>query len=160
MKTVSVCAALFLLAGSCAAAAEPDPGILAVAEIDGIAADPSVFDAAGRGKPLEIKTSEEATKYFKEEALEKLTGKVDFGKQFVLVFAWKGSGQDELVSTVAESDPEKAFFELQPGRTRDDRGRVDRGGFHDASRPAVFRGRGPATSPAGRLSGSHRLCWI
>jgi hypothetical protein len=37
----------------------------------------------------------------------------------VLVFAWKGSGQDKIEYTVAESYPEQIQFVYQRGRTRD-----------------------------------------
>ncbi len=44
---------------------------------------------------------------------------VDFEKQIVLVFAWRGSGQDKLDYVVAESFPEQITFTYRPGRTRD-----------------------------------------
>ena len=44
---------------------------------------------------------------------------VDFEKQLVLLFAWRGSGQDQLEYTVAESYPEQVTFRYVPGRTRD-----------------------------------------
>lgn len=124
MRTMCLGAVLFFFAVSCASAAGPDPGIAAVAEIEGVDVDPAAFDAAQRGKPIEIKSDEEAAKYFKDESLKRLLEKVDFSEQFVLVFAWKGSGQDQLVGTVAESYPEQAFFEIEPGRTRDLRSHV------------------------------------
>ena len=49
----------------------------------------------------------------------KLRKQVDFAKQFVLLFAWRGSGQDRLDAAVAESYPEQIFFSYAPGRTRD-----------------------------------------
>ena len=44
---------------------------------------------------------------------------VDFQQQVLLVFAWKGSGQDRLEFAVAESFPEQIFFSLKPGKTFD-----------------------------------------
>ena len=44
---------------------------------------------------------------------------VDFSQQCLLVFAWRGSGQDKLDYSVAESFPEQVAFAYQPGRTRD-----------------------------------------
>jgi len=53
------------------------------------------------------------------DALAKLKEQVDFEKQIVLVFAWRGSGQDQMDFTVAESYPEQVRFRYKPGRTRD-----------------------------------------
>jgi hypothetical protein len=124
MRTMCLGAVLLFCAVSWASADGPDPGVAAVAEIEGVDVDPAAFEGAQRGKPIEIKSDEEAAKYFKGEALKRLLEKVDFSEQFVLVFAWKGSGQDRLVGTVAESYPEQAFFEIKPGRTRDLRSHV------------------------------------
>jgi hypothetical protein len=49
----------------------------------------------------------------------KLARQVDFEQQFVLLFAWRGSGQDRFRYTVAESYPEQVFFTYRAGRTRD-----------------------------------------
>ena len=70
-------------------------------------------------KPLVIKSQAEAAKHFAEAELKKLVAAVDFEQQFVLVFAWQGSGGDELSYEVAESDPEQITFLLKPGMTRD-----------------------------------------
>jgi hypothetical protein len=35
------------------------------------------------------------------------------------VFAWRGSGQDKMTYTIAESFPEQITFKILPGRTRD-----------------------------------------
>ena len=44
---------------------------------------------------------------------------VDFKKQFVLVFAWQGSGGDTLSYHVLESYPEQIAFMRKPGMTKD-----------------------------------------
>jgi len=80
---------------------------------------PSVFRAAGRGKPLIIRSEKEAAEHFGDAAVAALTKQVDFKQQIVLVFAWRGSGRDLLAYTVAESYPEQVFFTFRPGRTRD-----------------------------------------
>jgi len=85
----------------------------------GVIPKQSVFKDASRKKPLEIQTAEEAGKHFGEDSLAKLKKVVDFEKQFVLVFAWRGSGQDRLNYAVAESFPEQIFFTHKYGRTRD-----------------------------------------
>lgn len=70
-------------------------------------------------KPNIIKSTEEAAKHFGKDALEKLGKEVDFEKQFLLVFEWKGSGGDSLSYAVAESFPEQIIFSLKRGLTRD-----------------------------------------
>jgi hypothetical protein len=90
-----------------------------IASIDDVKPQPLAFDAAKRDAPLVIRTADDAAKYFDEDALARLNEQVDFEKQFVLVFAWRGSGQDRLAYAVAESFPEQIFFTLTPGRTKD-----------------------------------------
>lgn len=70
-------------------------------------------------KPLELKSAKAAADYFDEKSLATLTEKVDFEKQVVLVFAWRGSGQDKLTYAVAESFPEQIQYTYQRGLTRD-----------------------------------------
>ena len=79
----------------------------------------SVFKNSAWNKPIIIKSSEDAAKHFSKNALNTLDKVVDFKKQFVLVFAWQGSGGDKLSYNVAESYPEQVFFSLRPGVTRD-----------------------------------------
>jgi hypothetical protein len=79
----------------------------------------SVFKNSAWNKPIIIKSSEDAAKHFSKDVLKTLVTAVDFKKQFLLVFAWKGSGRDKLSYNVAESYPEQISFSLKPGRTRD-----------------------------------------
>ncbi len=96
-----------------------------------VAAIQAVKDAAPKAEaltfgkePTVFKTEAEAAKAFGDDALASLKKQVDFKNQIVLVFAWKGSGQDKLDYTVAESFPEQITFKLTPGRTRDLRSHV------------------------------------
>lgn len=84
-----------------------------------IAPQASMFEALQEKEPRVIKSAEEVAKYFDKEAQAALTKRVDFTKQIVLVFAWKGSGQDKLDYKVLESFPEQVVFELTPGQTED-----------------------------------------
>jgi hypothetical protein len=108
---------LFLLASI--RAEEPPAESKPVAVLAGIQASPAVFDDSTRQKPLVFKSAEQAGKYFEKEELEKLIKQVEFKDQIVLVFAWKGSGQDKFTYEVGESHPEHIFFKYQAGRTRD-----------------------------------------
>jgi len=87
--------------------------------VKGVTPRRSVFKAAGRGKPLVIRSAADAAEHFDDAAAAALKKRVDFKQQIVLVFAWLGSGQDRLTFAVAESYPEQVFFTLKPGRTRD-----------------------------------------
>ena len=114
--TLRVCTALLvLLCLSVAVASAQSP----VTVIKGAKPKPSVFKSASRKKPLVLRSAEEAGKHFTDEGLAALKKQVDFDKQFVLVFAWRGSGQDRLSYVVAESYPEQVRFKYKPGRTRD-----------------------------------------
>jgi hypothetical protein len=92
---------------------------LPIQSIDGVTPKQSVFRAATRNKPLVIRSAEQAAEHFAEDDLNSLKKSVDFDKQLVLVFAWRGSGQDRLKYSVAESYPEQISFKYLPGRTRD-----------------------------------------
>ena len=81
--------------------------------------DSSIFKNSNFNKPIVVKSKEEAAKHFGKEAIATLVKAVDFKKQVVLVFAWRGSGGDQLNYTVAESFPEQITFSRQFGRTRD-----------------------------------------
>ena len=96
-------------------AADPEAFVPPIQEMKDIRPTADVFQAAKRGKPLELKTADEAAKFFGEEALAALQEKVDFDEQIVLVFAWRGSGQDKLSYVVAESFPEQITFTITPG---------------------------------------------
>ena len=87
--------------------------------VKGVKPKPSVFKAAGRSKPLIIRSEKEAGEHFADAAVATLKRQVDFRQQIVLVFAWRGSGQDRLAYRVAESYPEQVFFTFRRGRTRD-----------------------------------------
>jgi hypothetical protein len=70
-------------------------------------------------QPTAVKTLDEAEKLFDKEGLELVKKSVDFDKQIVLVFAWRGSGQDKLTYVIQESFPEQIPFSLKRGLTRD-----------------------------------------
>jgi len=95
-----------------------------IQEITGVKPKPGLFKASGRDRPVVIRSSEDAAKYFPQAALAALSKKVDFTRQVVLAFAWRGSGRDKLTITIAESFPEQIFFKFRPGRTRDLRSHI------------------------------------
>ena len=115
IRPLSIC--LLIASGLiCSSAVAADEPIMAV---KGVQPKATVFEAAKRDAPAVLRGADEAAKYFDDEALAALKKQVDFEKQVVLVFAWRGSGQDRLTYAVAESFPEQIFFTVKPGRTRD-----------------------------------------
>lgn len=104
--------ALCLLWASSAAGQEP------IVELN-LKPETSDFKDSAWNKPIVIKSQDEAAEHFGEEALDEIAAEVDFEKQIVLVFAWRGSGGDKLEYKILESHPEQIPFSLLPGRTRD-----------------------------------------
>ena len=141
-----------------------NPTVPPIQAVKGVKPKPSVFKAAVRGKPLVIRSEKEAAEHFADADVATLKDRVDFKQQIMLVFAWRGSGQDRLTHTVAESYPEQVFFTLRPGRTRDLRPHVQvyalrsnvtwrgpggaRGGPAAGGKPAVAAGDAATTQPA------------
>jgi len=90
-----------------------------IRDIEGVQPKPAAFKPGGAKKPLAVKSEEDAAKHFDAENLAALKKDVDFSKQVVLLFAWRGSGQDRIEYVVLESFPEQVRFSYHPGRTRD-----------------------------------------
>ena len=90
-----------------------------IQDITDIKANEEIWKVAKRGVPLTFRSKSEAARYFAEPQLKLLLKKVDFQKQTLLVFAWRGSGQDKMTYTITESFPEQITFKILPGRTRD-----------------------------------------
>lgn len=114
VKTVNGKAAL--------SAGERTPGkslISPVQECKDVVPKPKVFQLSSAKKPVVLRTEKEAAEHFDEVSLVELLRQADFARQFVLVFAWRGSGQDRLEYAVAELNPEEIQFTYRPGRTRD-----------------------------------------
>ncbi len=84
-----------------------------------VSPEQSIVKDAVWNRPLAISSRQDAAACFSAEAMNALVSQVDFEKQFLLVFAWQGSGGDRLSYTVAESFPEQIFFSMKRGLTRD-----------------------------------------
>ena len=101
-------------------ATETEPeSILPIFEVGRIEPERSSFLPRGWSRPHIIRSAKAAKNFFDAQAVAKLSAQVDFEQQLVLLFAWRGSGQDQLEYTVAESYPEQVTFRYVPGRTRD-----------------------------------------
>ncbi|MGC6459485.1 MAG: hypothetical protein ACON4R_14100 [Akkermansiaceae bacterium] len=117
MKTplITVFSFLTTVGGLFAASVNHEP----ITELKNLGAEEAVFKDASRTKPVVLKSLKNGAKYFDEEELAAISKTVDFEKQIVLLFAWKGSGQDRLQYVLKESLPEQVMFSYKPGRTRD-----------------------------------------
>ncbi len=100
---------------------EDEPGTVPAVEALSLSAKQNVFDDATRDKPLELKSSEDAKAYFSDDQLKVLNKNVDWDKQAVLVFAWRGSGQDKMEAVVKETGDDGLLVEFvyTAGLTRD-----------------------------------------
>jgi hypothetical protein len=114
-RTAYLAAVAVLLIGSRVGAQEP------IVRLDIKPAKPAFTTW---NKAVVVRTADDAAKHFDKDALEALTKNVDFKKQFVLIFAWRGSGGDKLDYTVAESFPEQITFSHKAGLTDDLRSHV------------------------------------
>lgn len=98
----------------------------AVTLLKEIAPEESAYKPGRPMQPVVIRSEKEAAAVFSAESLVELNKKVDFARQLVLLFAWQGSGQDQLshdMSAVLADDvvarPQQVVFSFEAGRTRD-----------------------------------------
>ncbi|MFO0912086.1 MAG: hypothetical protein U0795_03970 [Pirellulales bacterium] len=106
----------------------PQPAGPAVVKLTDLTLKDNAFpQRPGRpGQPTVVKSEQDAAALFTDASVDQLKQKVDFAHQMVLVFAWQGSGKDELEVAVSESLPndvvrrrDQVVFSFEPGRTRD-----------------------------------------
>ena len=90
-----------------------------ITELAKIAPKESAFKPGRPPQPAVLRSEKDAGEYFAEDALAQLKKQVDFAQQILLLFAWRGSGQDQLTFIVAESFPEQVTFSYKAGFTRD-----------------------------------------
>ncbi|MDE0597328.1 MAG: hypothetical protein OSB65_18960 [Roseibacillus sp.] len=92
---------------------------LPITELKDLRAEKAVFAGATRIRPIILKSLKDGIKYFEKDALSTISNAVDFEKQIVLIFAWKGSGQDRFTVAGTEDHPGQIKFSYKPGRTKD-----------------------------------------
>ena len=112
---IAVVSFLTIVGGLFAAPANHEP----ITELKDLRVEEAGFTDASRTTPVVLKSLKSGAKYFDGEELAAISKTVDFEKQIVLLFAWKGSGQDRFQYVVKESFPEQIMFSCQPGLTRD-----------------------------------------
>jgi len=116
----TACAVLLLIAPAILADKKDDDKAPKAREIDAAGLKVQGTVKGGLDKPAKATTKAELEKLLDKDSAETVGKKVDFKKEYVLVFAWAGSGQDKLamkVETTKKGD--EAVFSYKPGRTRD-----------------------------------------
>ena len=100
-----------------ALAAEEEAKPVKDVDVKGLALAPS----RGRPTPTEIADEEALKKMFDDERVQAaILKQVDFKTQTLVYFAWSGSGQDQVISTIVKNDDKaEVRFVYRPGRTRD-----------------------------------------
>lgn len=78
-----------------------------------------VFSKGRQIVPTVLPTRAEAVAALGRSQVEALEKEVDFSQQTVLIFAWNGSGQDQLDFSLQKSFPPTVLFMIQRGQTRD-----------------------------------------
>lgn len=90
-----------------------------IQELENLSVKPDLFRERHLTPPLVLRSRDELQKYLEPESFAKVPADIDFNEQVVVIFAWQGSGQDQLEFTIQESFPETIQFDFRPGRTRD-----------------------------------------
>ena len=115
MKTYLLSISVLLITGTTTWAAPPQP----IEKLAKIEAKSTVFRVATHDRPIVLRTEKEIGRHFARADRIKVLKEVDLTKQVVLVFAWRGSGQDRLAYTLLKSNPPQIAFQFTRGRTRD-----------------------------------------
>lgn len=69
--------------------------------------------------PVVLISADEASKYFKKDVVAKWAKKINFDKQMIFVWSWRGSGQDRMEPYISQADPKKVLFYNEQGSTKD-----------------------------------------
>jgi len=101
------------------AAASASPAIDAIKVLENVGVKPDIFENRRLEQPIVIRKKTDVARFFGPDSVEKVLASVDFQQQAILIFAWSGSGQDQLDYLVQESYPETILFEYRRGLTRD-----------------------------------------
>ena len=124
------------------ASANPILEFPAIQRVTNVRPKDNVFKDSSHNKPLVIRNEKDAAKYFAAGDVVLLSKQVDFKNQTVLVFAWRGSGQDKLTYEILESNPEQIVFNYTRGRTKDLREHVHIFALRSNVKARTGRGKG------------------
>ena len=124
---ISIRMTLTLLIFSCASmpiteaqgASQPQADNRALVRLDRMEVKQAAFAKSSATKPLILTSLEQAKTFFAPAQLKKISDNTNFDKQVLMVFAWRGSGQDRLDALLKESFPPQLSMKYTRGRTRD-----------------------------------------
>ena len=120
MRWTTATLALLGFLALCTADDKTDPKVQPVREL--IVKDLKIGKVKAKlDEPAKVTNAEELAKLVadKDEAA-KIAKEIDFAKEYLIVFAWEGSGQDRLDHAIkAEKDELSVSFTYTAGRTRD-----------------------------------------
>lgn len=88
----------------------------AMRELTGLVAKETTFQTGRPLQPKVIRSQKEALELLSAESVAEFNKQVDLSKDSVVLFAWRGSGQDRLK---ASHQNHLVLFSLEPGRTKD-----------------------------------------
>jgi hypothetical protein len=108
--------AFLVLCAMATAALGQQRGLPVIDEIVGIVPNADALEAAKARPPLTLRSATEAARCFTEVGLGTIKQRVDFSKQYVLLFVWTGPAQDALAYRVIDILPEQVQFEVVRGR--------------------------------------------
>jgi hypothetical protein len=98
---------------ACAVAQDPDPADAKIKPREITVAAPRTGDKAGVTK---FTTAADLAKAYGKDVADAVAKEVNFKKEYVVVYAWSGSGGDKLEMKVEDK---KVTFSRSLGRTRD-----------------------------------------
>ena len=105
----------FLTMQSAAASQAGSP----IKELNDLEPKELAFRTFNADNPLLIHSADESAMLFSDRGLAVLKREVNFKNQKVVLFAWRGSGQDRIEYVIPEAFPEQIRFTYKRGRTRD-----------------------------------------
>lgn len=115
MSTLKLCWVPALMLAMHCKADQPPP----VSQTQSVSVLAGVLENSSARSPWVIRSEEDASAFFAGEDLDRLRREVDFSRQQVLLFAWRGSGQDSLQALAPPSPSGTVVFAFSQGRTRD-----------------------------------------
>lgn len=115
----AICFVSFACFSASVLAAEDAYAFVDVAQLPDVEPNQSAFEDGKETFPIQIKSAEGLVKYFGNDQGKTIGKKIDWQRQQILVFAWRGSSKDHLYYTILKSNPPQYVFYRARGETRD-----------------------------------------
>ncbi|MFO0925453.1 MAG: hypothetical protein U0736_00210 [Gemmataceae bacterium] len=99
---------------------EPEPeGGGAVKDLGTVEVKEAAYRPGRPPQPRVLRSEKDAAEHLTADGAAELKKRVDFATQAVLLFAWRGSGQDRPTAAAGKTARDPVTFTYQAGRTRD-----------------------------------------